>query len=82
MRAFITSANSSSKESNARKEPPWKHLKKKHKDLSDQHCEFATLNFISVDTAIFDDGIACSIMPLINLAHQVIIIFLISNFPF
>ncbi|KAM3269292.1 hypothetical protein P3S67_030174 [Capsicum chacoense] len=58
----------SSNESNASQEPHWKRLKKKHKDLSDQHHEFADLNSVSIDTAIFGDGAAGSTMPLADLA--------------
>ncbi|PHT68748.1 hypothetical protein T459_28235 [Capsicum annuum] len=66
----IDSTASSSNESNAIQEPRWKCLKKKYKDLSDQHREFADLDFISIDTAIFEDGVSGSTMPLAELAHQ------------
>ncbi|KAF3661326.1 hypothetical protein FXO37_12975 [Capsicum annuum] len=75
----IDSTASSSNESTAVQEPRWKCLKKKYKDLSDQHREFADLDFISIDTAIFEDGISGSTMPLAKLAHQVIITSLISQ---
>ncbi|PHU02817.1 hypothetical protein BC332_28068 [Capsicum chinense] len=66
----IGSSTSSSNESNASQEPHWKYLKKKHKDLSDQHRDFADLDSISIDTAIFEDGAAGLTMPLDDLAHQ------------
>ncbi|PHT58504.1 hypothetical protein CQW23_00867 [Capsicum baccatum] len=60
----IGSAPFSSNESNASQEPHWKRLKKNHKDLSDQHREFADLDSISIDIAIFEDGAAGSAMTL------------------
>ena len=66
-----TSAASSSNESNVSQELHWKRLKKKPKDLNTQQCEFAELDSISIDPAIFEDGTACSTMPLTKLAHQV-----------
>ncbi|KAJ8554183.1 hypothetical protein K7X08_024861 [Anisodus acutangulus] len=66
----ITSATSSSNESNVSQEQHWKHLKKKHKDLGDQHNEFVDLDSISIDTAIFGDGVAASTMPLTEYAQQ------------
>ncbi|KAH0722598.1 hypothetical protein KY290_005250 [Solanum tuberosum] len=65
-----TSAASSSNESNVSQELHWKRLKKKPKDLNTQQCEFAELDSISIDTAIFEDGAAGSTMPLTELAHQ------------
>ncbi|PHT79571.1 hypothetical protein T459_17623 [Capsicum annuum] len=65
----IDRATSSSNKSNASQEPHWKRLKKKHKDLSDQHHEFADLDSISIDTAIFEDGATGLTMPLADLAH-------------
>ncbi|KAH0650406.1 hypothetical protein KY284_030318 [Solanum tuberosum] len=65
-----TSAASSSNESNVCQELHWKRLKKKPKNLSNQQCEFAELDSISIDTAIFEDGVVCSTMPLTKLAHQ------------
>ncbi|KAH0713698.1 hypothetical protein KY289_009657 [Solanum tuberosum] len=65
-----TSAASSSNESNVNQELHWKRLKKKPKDLNTQQCEFAELDSISIDTAIFEDGAAGSTMPLTELAHQ------------
>ncbi|PHU09681.1 hypothetical protein BC332_21541 [Capsicum chinense] len=67
----IGSATSSLNERNASQEPHWRRLKKKHKDLSDQHREFADLDSISIDTTIFEDGAAGSTMPLADLAHQI-----------
>ncbi|MCE0481826.1 hypothetical protein HAX54_039909 [Datura stramonium] len=67
----ITSVASSSNESNVSQEQHWKSLKKKLKDLSDQHFEFADLDFISIDTANFEDGATDSTMPLTELVHQV-----------
>ncbi|KAH0743195.1 hypothetical protein KY290_031188 [Solanum tuberosum] len=67
---ITTSAASSSNERNVRQELHWKRLKKKPKNLSNQQCEFAELDSISIDTAIFEDGAACSTMPLTELAHQ------------
>ncbi|PHT34168.1 hypothetical protein CQW23_25968 [Capsicum baccatum] len=67
----IGSATSSSNESNASQEPHWKCLKKKHKYLTDQHRDFADLDSISIDTAIFEDGVAGSTMPLDDWAHQI-----------
>ncbi|KAH0645171.1 hypothetical protein KY284_033055 [Solanum tuberosum] len=64
------SAASSSNESNVSQELHWKRLKKKPKDLNTQQCEFAELDSISIDTAIFEDGAAGSTMPLTELAHQ------------
>ncbi|KAH0642041.1 hypothetical protein KY290_033644 [Solanum tuberosum] len=64
------SAASSSNESNVSQELHWKRLKKKPKDLNTQQCEFAELDSISIDTAIFEDGVAGSTMPLTELAHQ------------
>jgi len=66
-----TSAASSSNESNVSQELHWKRLKKNPKDLNTQQCEFAELYSISIDTAIFEDGVAGSIVPLTELAHQV-----------
>uniref|UniRef100_M1DDM3 Uncharacterized protein n=1 Tax=Solanum tuberosum TaxID=4113 RepID=M1DDM3_SOLTU len=66
-----TSADSSSNESNVSQELHWKRLKKKPKDLNTQQCEFAELDSISIDIAIFEDGTAGSTMPLTELAHQV-----------
>ncbi|KAH0764903.1 hypothetical protein KY285_000774 [Solanum tuberosum] len=51
-----SSATSSSSESNVNQELHWKRLKKKPKDLNNQQCEFAELDSISIDTAIFEDG--------------------------
>ncbi|KAF3622175.1 hypothetical protein FXO38_31422 [Capsicum annuum] len=65
----IDSAASSSNESNASQEPHCKHLKKKHKDLSDQHREFADFDSRSIDTAIFEDVATGSIMLLADLEH-------------
>ncbi|KAH0697243.1 hypothetical protein KY290_014694 [Solanum tuberosum] len=65
-----TSAASSSNESNVSQELHWKRLKKKPKDLNTQQYEFAELDSISIDTAIFEDGAAGSTMPLTELAHQ------------
>ncbi|KAH0655509.1 hypothetical protein KY285_030391 [Solanum tuberosum] len=65
-----TSAASSSNESNVRQELHWKRLKKKPKNLSNQQWEFTELDSISIDTAIFEDGVVCSTMPLTELAHQ------------
>uniref|UniRef100_A0A3Q7EYS9 Aminotransferase-like plant mobile domain-containing protein n=1 Tax=Solanum lycopersicum TaxID=4081 RepID=A0A3Q7EYS9_SOLLC len=62
--------HSSSNESNVSQELNWKHLKKKPKDLNTQQCEFAELDSISIDPVIFEDGTACSTMPLTKLAHQ------------
>ncbi|KAH0716279.1 hypothetical protein KY284_009184 [Solanum tuberosum] len=64
------SAASSSNESNVSQELHWKRLKKKHKDLNTQQCEFVELDSISIDTAIFEDGVVGSTMPLTELAHQ------------
>ncbi|KAH0746483.1 hypothetical protein KY285_008140 [Solanum tuberosum] len=75
-----TSAASSSNESNVNQELHWKRLKKKPKDLNTQQCEFAELDSISIDTAIFEDGAAGSTMPLTELAHQ-ILIYLFFNYP-
>ncbi|KAM3247120.1 hypothetical protein P3L10_008887 [Capsicum annuum] len=38
--------------------------------MDEQHREFADLDSISIDTAIFEDGAAGSTMPLVDLAHQ------------
>ncbi|KAK4737612.1 hypothetical protein R3W88_001309 [Solanum pinnatisectum] len=65
-----TSAASSSNESNVSQELHWKRLKKNPKDLNTQQCEYAELDSISIDTAIFEDSAAGSTMPLIELAHQ------------
>lgn len=51
-----TSAASSSNKSNVIQEKHWKRLKKKSKDLNDQHNEFANLDSISIDTTIFEEG--------------------------
>ncbi|XP_027769716.1 uncharacterized protein LOC114075560 [Solanum pennellii] len=64
------SAASSSNESNVSQELHWKRLKKKPKDLNTQQCEFAELDSICIDTAIFEDGAAGSTMPLKELAQQ------------
>uniref|UniRef100_M1DLL9 Uncharacterized protein n=1 Tax=Solanum tuberosum TaxID=4113 RepID=M1DLL9_SOLTU len=45
-------------------------FEEKPKELNTQQCEFAELDSISIDTAIFEDGAAGSIMPLTELAHQ------------
>ncbi|KAH0686254.1 hypothetical protein KY284_016807 [Solanum tuberosum] len=66
------SAASSSNESNVSQELHWKRLKKKSKDLNTQQCEFVELDSISIDTAIFEDGVAGSTMPLTELAHQLL----------
>ncbi|KAJ8534983.1 hypothetical protein K7X08_016711 [Anisodus acutangulus] len=66
----ITSATSSSNESNISQEQHWKRLKKKPKDLDDQNNEFVYLDSISIDTAIFGDGAAGSTMPLTKYAQQ------------
>ncbi|WMV42232.1 hypothetical protein MTR67_035617, partial [Solanum verrucosum] len=52
-----TSAASSSNESNVSQELHRKRLKKKPKDLNTQQCKFAELDSISIDTAIFEDGV-------------------------
>ncbi|PHT50374.1 hypothetical protein CQW23_10121 [Capsicum baccatum] len=75
----IGSAASSSNESNASQEPYWKHLNKKHKGLSYQHCEFDDLDSISIDTVIFEDGAVGSTMPLADLAHQLGFVEVSSN---
>ncbi|KAF3674663.1 hypothetical protein FXO38_05119 [Capsicum annuum] len=62
--ASITSVAFSSNKINANQEPHRKRLKKKHKDSSNEHCEFADLDFISIDTVIFEYGIAGSTMSL------------------
>ncbi|KAH0717403.1 hypothetical protein KY285_013434 [Solanum tuberosum] len=64
------SATSSCNESNVSQKLHWKRLKKKPKDLNTQQCEFAELDSISIDTAIFEDGVVGSTMPLMELAHQ------------
>ncbi|KAG5619644.1 hypothetical protein H5410_004862 [Solanum commersonii] len=66
---FSTSAIFRSNESNVSQDQHWKCLMKKHKDLNDQHCEFAELDSISIDTAIFEDGAGYA-MPLVELTHQ------------
>ncbi|MCD7470547.1 hypothetical protein HAX54_010504 [Datura stramonium] len=66
----ITSATSSSNERKVSQEQRWKCLKRKAKDLSDQHSEFTDLDSISIDTAIFEDSATGSIMLLTELAHQ------------
>ncbi|KAK4718116.1 hypothetical protein R3W88_016454 [Solanum pinnatisectum] len=66
-----TSAASSSDKSNVSQELHLKRLKKKPKELNNQQCEFAELDSISINTAIFEDGAAGSTMPLTKLAHQV-----------
>ncbi|MCD7450398.1 hypothetical protein HAX54_006031 [Datura stramonium] len=66
----ITSAASSSNESNVSQEQHWKCLKKKPKELSDKHSEFTDLDSISIDIAIFVDGAAGLTMPLIELVNQ------------
>ncbi|KAK4345180.1 hypothetical protein RND71_035356 [Anisodus tanguticus] len=66
----ITSATSSSNESNISQEQHWKRLKKKPKDLDDQNNEFVYLDSISIDTAIFGDSAAGSTMPLTKYAQQ------------
>ncbi|PHU25533.1 hypothetical protein BC332_03865 [Capsicum chinense] len=53
--------------------------KRKHKDLSDQHHEFADLDSISIDTAVFEDGAAGSTMPFADLAHQLDLVDVSSN---
>ncbi|MCD9560391.1 hypothetical protein HAX54_019062 [Datura stramonium] len=63
----ITSAYSSSNESNVSQEQHWKRFKKKPKDLSDQYSEFADLNSISIDTAIFENSVDDSTMTLSEL---------------
>ncbi|WMV55192.1 hypothetical protein MTR67_048577 [Solanum verrucosum] len=39
-------------------------------EIDTQQCEFAELDTISIDTAIFEDGVVGSTMPLTELAHQ------------
>lgn len=46
-------------------------VEEKTKDLNDQQCEFAELDSISIDTVIFEDGVAGSTMPLTELTHHV-----------
>ncbi|WMV13469.1 hypothetical protein MTR67_006854 [Solanum verrucosum] len=70
---FNTSAISRSNESNVSQEQHWKRLMKKPKDLNDQHCEFAELDSISIDTAIFEDGAIGYAMPLVELTHHVLL---------
>ncbi|KAH0729707.1 hypothetical protein KY290_000840 [Solanum tuberosum] len=65
-----SSAASSSNERNVSQELHWKSLKKKPKDLNNKQCEFAELDSISIDSAIFEDGADGSTMPLTDLAHQ------------
>ncbi|MCD9646308.1 hypothetical protein HAX54_036039 [Datura stramonium] len=65
----ITSVAYSLNESNVNQEQYWKRLKKKSKNLSNQHYEFADLDSISIDAAIFEDGVVGSTMPLTELAH-------------
>ncbi|PHT54685.1 hypothetical protein CQW23_03171 [Capsicum baccatum] len=77
--ASITSAASSFNQRNASQEPHYKHLKKKYKDLSDQHCEFANLDFISIDATIFEDGVSGSTMPLADLLQQLGLVDIYSN---
>ncbi|KAJ8569663.1 hypothetical protein K7X08_006240 [Anisodus acutangulus] len=67
----IISEASSSNERNVCQEQHWKRLKKKHKDLGDQHNEFVDLDYISIDTAIFGDGATSLTMPLTELAQHV-----------
>ncbi|KAK4364297.1 hypothetical protein RND71_015655 [Anisodus tanguticus] len=52
----ITSAASSSNESNVSREQHWRRLKKKPKDLGYQNNDFVDLDSISIDTAVFGDG--------------------------
>ncbi|PHT37010.1 hypothetical protein CQW23_24710 [Capsicum baccatum] len=72
-------AASSSNESNASQEPNCKCLKKKHKDLSDQHREFADLDSISIETAIFEHGAAGSTLSLADLANQLSLLDVSNN---
>ncbi|KAJ8556355.1 hypothetical protein K7X08_023113 [Anisodus acutangulus] len=66
----ITSAASSSNESNVSQEQHWRRLKKKPKDLGDQNNDFVDLDSISIDTAIFGDGADGSTIPLTEYAQQ------------
>ncbi|KAG5576798.1 hypothetical protein H5410_056932 [Solanum commersonii] len=69
-----TSVASRSNMSNVNQEQHRKCLNKTPKDLNSQHSEFAELDAISIDTVIFEDGAADSIMPLSELTHQVKVI--------
>ncbi|KAH0713629.1 hypothetical protein KY289_009588 [Solanum tuberosum] len=70
---ICNSAASSSNVSSVSQELHWKRLKKKPKELNNQQCEFTELDSISIDTTIFEDGDAGSTMPLLELAHQVLL---------
>ncbi|KAK4376968.1 hypothetical protein RND71_003264 [Anisodus tanguticus] len=65
----LISEASSLNERNVSHEQHWNCLKKKHKDLGDQHNEFVDLDSISIDIAIFGDGVTSFTMPLTELAQ-------------